>query len=138
MIPNMRSKSGVLWLRLTGFCLNFEAGSLARLVQFIFFGEPLIWPSHASPDVQHLGSIPSVIRSIFLSNKVSLLGTVEILLLIDDLCAIAADEVAVGILYCLLFTSSCVPSFQLYKRVFNTFLFRYKVEINAVEILLIH
>ncbi len=68
------------------------------------------------------GSIPSVIKSIFLSNKALLLGTAEILLLVDSFGPITADGVAVGMVPFLLFTSSFVPSLQLYKTVFNTLL----------------
>ena len=55
-------------------------------------------------------------RSIFLSNKASLLAA-ETLLPIEDIGAIAAAD-----LPCLFFTSLFIPFVRLYKIVFNTFL----------------
>jgi hypothetical protein len=69
-------------------------------------------------------------RSIFLSNKASLLAVAaETLLLMGDLDAIIAAEAETEeVIPCPFFTSLFVTSFQLYKTVFNTFLFRNKKE----------
>ena len=67
-----------------------------------------------------MGLFPSVMRSILWSNTGSLSGAITpTLSLTDDLI----DEiVTVGVFSSLLFTSSFIPSLELYKMVFNTLL----------------
>ncbi|MFZ0695888.1 MAG: hypothetical protein WAM88_01975 [Nitrososphaeraceae archaeon] len=66
-------------------------------------------------------SIPSVMRSIFLSNNESVLAAASRLSPRVFLATIAAAEVE-EVLPCPIFTSSFASSSQLYKIVFNTLL----------------